>query len=108
MNESVEKKTVKVVIFGESYFLKSEKSPEYVEEIAKYVNDKIESIAKQTSVSSQIRIAVLAALNIAEEFLDLKQVIDGNNQRIEIIEARSKDICDKIDYHLTDFSETTK
>ncbi len=108
MEDQNSRSSVKVNIGGDIFLLKSDKDPEYVQKIAKLVDDKIKRIAKHTHVRSQAKIAVLAALNIAEQFYDLQTSYEQNNITLNTIELKSKDVCDKIDHYLNEFTETTE
>ena len=58
---------VKVQIFGQSYSIQGELEARYVEKLAQYVDDKMQAIADATSTVDTQKIAVLAALAIADE-----------------------------------------
>ncbi len=59
--------TEKVEIFGQEYKIKGAGDPEYIHRIAGYVDSKMREIAHSSGIMSQSRIAILAALNIADE-----------------------------------------
>jgi cell division protein ZapA len=62
-----EKNTEKVEIFGQEYKIKGAGNPQYIHKIAGYVDKKMREIAHSSGIMSQSRIAILAALNIADE-----------------------------------------
>lgn len=62
-----EKEAVKVTIFSTEYPIQSDADPERVKEAARYVDMKMREIAQVTSLRSATRVAILAALNIADE-----------------------------------------
>ncbi|MBD0372062.1 MAG: cell division protein ZapA [Pyrinomonadaceae bacterium] len=64
--------TVKVNIFDQLYSLRSPKGEEHVRQIAEVVDERMRQIAAHTTTFELSRIAVLAALNIADELQDLK------------------------------------
>lgn len=49
---------------------------EYVTKLAQFVDGKMRTVAEQTSTVDSLRLAVLAALNIADEFHILKKKYD--------------------------------
>ena len=49
---------------------------EYVTRLAQFVDGKMRTVAEQTSTIDSLRLAVLAALNIADEFHILKKKYD--------------------------------
>jgi cell division protein ZapA len=67
---------VRVEIFDQAYNLRGSDA-EYILRLAAYVDNKIRQVAQQTSTIDSTRLAVLAALNIADEFLVLKKKYDA-------------------------------
>ncbi len=68
-----EKNTEKVEIFGQEYKIKGVGDPHYIHRIAGYVDKKMREIAHSSGIMSQSRIAILAALNIADELYQEKE-----------------------------------
>lgn len=62
-----ERDGIKVEIYDQSYFMRGELNPEYIRELAKLVDGKMRSIAARTRTVDSLRVAVLAAMNIADE-----------------------------------------
>lgn len=58
---------VEVHILGQRFLLKGSHDPQYVERLAAYVKRKIDEVAARGPVSSP-KLAVLAALNIADDY----------------------------------------
>lgn len=69
--------SVHVEIFDQSYNLRGTDA-EYITRLAEYVDAKIRTIAQQTATVDSVRLAVLAAINIADELHILKRQQDGN------------------------------
>ena len=63
---------VRVEIYDQSYNLRGS-DPEYIFKLAEYVDSKMRTLAQQTQTVDSLRLAVLAALNIADEFHVLKR-----------------------------------
>jgi cell division protein ZapA len=61
-------RVVSVEINGQRYPIRSSLDPEYVARLAAYVDERIRAAARETASGDSLRIAVLAALNIADEF----------------------------------------
>jgi len=99
----VDKHAVKVEITGIEYSLKSDKDAEYVQALARYVEEKIEKFSENTSVKSQTKIAVLVALNIADEFFRLKKQHKSLQSRLESVESKSSELNELIDSQLKRF-----
>lgn len=63
---------VRVEIYDQTYHLRGS-DPEYIAELAEYVDTKMRLIAQQASTVDSLRLAVLSALNIADELHVLKR-----------------------------------
>jgi len=81
----MEKKVVKVKIFGSEYPIKGDSNVDYIQKIATFVNDKMVEIDKTLSLKSSLKVAILAALNIADE---LFQEREENNKLRENFESK--------------------
>ena len=68
--------SVRVEIFDQGYNLRGT-DPEYIRRLAEFVDSKMRLIAEQTSTVDSLRLAVLAALNIADEYHVLKRKYDA-------------------------------
>jgi len=64
--------SVRVEIFDQAYNLRGS-DPEYILKLAEYVDTKMRAVAEATNTIDTVRLAVLAALNIADEFHLLKR-----------------------------------
>ena len=64
--------SVRVEIFDQAYNLRGS-DPEYILKLADYVDSKMRAVAEQTNTIDTVRLAVLAALNIADEYHLLKR-----------------------------------
>jgi cell division protein ZapA len=67
--------SVRVDIFDQAYSLRGS-DPEYIFKLAEYVDAKMRAVAGQSSTVDSVRLAVLAALNIADEYHTLKRKYD--------------------------------
>jgi cell division protein ZapA len=68
--------SVRVEIFDQAYNLRGT-DPDYILRLADYVDGKMRAVAEQTHTVDSARLAVLAALNIADEYHLLKTKLDG-------------------------------
>jgi cell division protein ZapA len=68
--------SVRVEIFDQAYNLRGSDA-EYIIKLAEYVDAKMRAVAEQTHTVDTARLAVLAALNIADEYHLLKRNQDG-------------------------------
>ena len=70
--------SVRVEIFDQGYNLRGT-DPEYILKLAEYVDSKMRAVAEQTHTVDSSRLAVLAALNIADEYHLLKRMGDSRS-----------------------------
>lgn len=61
-------RVVTVEILGHRYPIRSALDVNYVAELATYVDEKMQTAADRMSGSDSVKVAVLAALNIADEY----------------------------------------
>lgn len=73
---------VTVVIDGRRYVLVTEESGEYMQDIAAYVNEKIEE-QKQTFRVSEVEAAVMSALILCDELFKAKQAGENAFNQIQ-------------------------
>ncbi|HVB55335.1 MAG TPA: cell division protein ZapA [Candidatus Acidoferrales bacterium] len=65
--------TVKIDIYDQSYNVNADQNEEYLKELAAYVDAKMHEIAAATHTVDSLKVAVLAALNIADEMFTLRE-----------------------------------
>jgi cell division protein ZapA (FtsZ GTPase activity inhibitor) len=70
--ESMPSETIEVIIFNQTYRLRSKTDKEHVEQIARLVDERMRQISSQLTTHDISKIAVLAALNIADEMQNLR------------------------------------
>ena len=80
MNDSF--KTTIVRILGDDYPIKSDADPEYLQELAKYVEQKILGISTKNRLPSNLKSEVLAAILIADEYFNEKKKNVSIEQKI--------------------------
>ena len=64
----MESRVVHVEIHGHRYPIRSGLAPDYVGQLAAYVDEKMRLAARESPAGDTLKVAVLAALNIADEF----------------------------------------
>ncbi len=67
---------VHVEIFGQSYAVRAGTDPGYVQRLAAYVDGQMQEISRTSGAVDSVRVAVLAALNIADECLRLRGQVE--------------------------------
>ncbi|SMB95972.1 cell division protein ZapA [Desulfonispora thiosulfatigenes DSM 11270] len=87
MYEGSNKKRVKVEIFGDIYTIKGDTHERQMQLVAEYVDRKMQYVAQRTPSLSLKQVAVLAALNIADELFTFKNDYD---KLVQILEEDNK------------------
>ncbi len=86
--------SIDVDIFGTTYHVRAEQDREYLQDLAATVDRKMREIAGQGSKVDPGRVAVLAALNLADELFRQQRLQEGERVRIEETAARlSKELA---------------
>ena len=67
--------SVRVEIFDQVYNLRGSDA-DYILKLAEYVDAKMRAVSEQTATVDSVRLAVLAALNIADEYHLLKRGVE--------------------------------
>lgn len=71
--DDLDKSRVTVMIMGEEYTLKGSSSPEQMYKVGQYVDRLMKSLSEKNLQMSKQKVAILAALNLADELLKLKE-----------------------------------
>ena len=98
---SKETQGIRVVIYDQEYFMRGDLNQEYIQTLAQYLDAKMRSIAERTRTVDTLRVAILAALNVADEYHQLKaryeQVTQDMDQKVgECTEALDQILKDAL------------
>src|SRR5437879_13817232 len=86
--------TIKVEIYDQAYTVRSDGDPEYLRELAEYVDQRMREISSGTLTVDSRKVAILAALYIADE---LHQLRKAHNQADEQLATRSAECSEMLD-----------
>ncbi len=67
---------VHVEVFGQGYAVRAGADPGYVESLAAFVDDRMKEVSRSSGAVDSVRIAVLAALNLADECFRLRRELE--------------------------------
>jgi cell division protein ZapA len=84
-----EGRVVPVEIAGQRYPIRSSLDPEYVARLATYVDDKMRAAADTSPSGDSMRLAVIAALNVADELFRCR---DANRARDGELAERAQEL----------------
>lgn len=110
--------TVEVTIFNQTYRLRSKADRDHVEQIARLVDERMRRISAQITTHDISKIAVLTALNIADEMQNLRnyyeqeiqpllsRISDHQQEPDEVNAARNESEPDKPQSWFDDFFDS--
>ena len=85
-----EPQSIRVVIYDQEYFMRGDLNEEYIQKLARYLDTKMRSIAERTRTVDTVRVAILAALNVVDEYHQLK--------------ARHEEVTEHLDQKVGEYS----
>ncbi|MFQ5599935.1 MAG: cell division protein ZapA [Candidatus Krumholzibacteriia bacterium] len=84
-------KSTRVEIFGSEYTIRADADPDYVKSIAAYVDTKMNEIAEKQKLVSSTKVAILAAINIADEVFQERRKREQTEQDVS---AKARELSD--------------
>jgi cell division protein ZapA len=94
----MESNRVKVSIFGQSYTIKGDAESDYIIKLADFVNSRMNEVSDSIGSGNPVQIAILAAMNIADEFHQLKKISTGSEV---LVERKTSELISMLDEGLT-------
>ncbi len=77
------KKRFDITVVGREFSVLSDKGDEYVDRIVRYINERAKEIGETSENATASDIAILVALNIAEELFGLQEEKEDLRSRFE-------------------------
>ena len=91
---------IDIEIFGQIFRIAAgDVAEDYIQRLASYVNERMQSIAEGAPSASFNRMAVLAALNIADDLLKLQDRYESVSQRLS---DKTEDLLALLDRHVSE------
>ena len=89
--------SVTVSIYGQEYTLKGGDNSDYVQKVAKFVDERMNEVAGNSTVASTAKIAILAAVNIADELFrerqkSLESAVDLEDRSLQLTRLLSQEV----------------
>jgi cell division protein ZapA len=88
MGEDLDQVTT-VTIYKQTYQIRSGGNPEYVKRLAQFVDERMTEVFEFTPTVDSLKVAVLAALNIADEYF-------STNERLHVLEEKVRKKSEKM------------
>jgi len=89
--------SVTVNIFGQEYTLKGGADADYVQKVAQFVDERMNEVARNASVASTAKVAILAAVNIADELFReqqnrLESMVNIEDRSVQLTRLLAKEV----------------
>lgn len=91
------KQSIKVNIYGQEYPIRSEAEVSYVQKVAEYVDRKMKEIGEKIPARTHGQLAVLAALNIADELFKERE---DKEKKLSEVEEKTQSLIEWLDAKL--------
>jgi cell division protein ZapA len=86
--------TVRVEIYNQTYNIRSDGDTEYIIQLAEFVDARMREISSGTLTVDSLKVAILAALHIADELHRLKHLYEQADSQLG---ARSSECAEMLD-----------
>ncbi len=96
MKPESSEQTIRVEIYNQNYSIRSDGDNEYIIDLADYVDRKMRDIASGTLTVDSLKVAILAALHIADEYHQLKLQQQYSDQQLAARSAECSEMLDRI------------
>ena len=84
----MEHKKTTVKIHGHEYTIRADRDPEYIQTIARFVDERMRETARDAGQVTSLRVAILSALNIADELFRERE--SGTADAVHSLEERAR------------------
>jgi cell division protein ZapA len=97
MDKTGKERLVEIKVFGQTYTVKTDAEEEHIQRVARHVNEKMDEVTRNTKSVSSLSVAILTALNIAD---DLIREREKRIALLQEVEKKSKDLTEKINLNI--------
>jgi cell division protein ZapA len=87
---------VQVEIFGQTYSVKAGGDAAYVQKLAAFVDEEMKDVSRASGAVDSLRVAVLAALNLADECFRLRQEGEDKHESGASLDDRAMRLARKL------------
>ena len=94
MEATTSSPTIRVEIYNQTYNIRSDGDTEYIIQLAEFVDGRMREISSGTLTVDSLKVAILAALNIADELHRLKNMHEQADSQLA---ARSSECAEMLD-----------
>lgn len=87
--------SIRVEIYNQTYNIRSDGDNEYIEKLAAFVDERMRDISSGTLTVDSLKVAILAALHIADEYHRQKIEQEQNDSHLASRSAECADMLDR-------------
>ena len=91
--------TIRVEIYNQTYSIRSDGDNDYIQDLAEYVDSKMREISSGTMTVDSLKVAILAALHIADEYYQLKHSHAQSDAQLGARSSECSELLDRILKH---------
>ena len=91
--------TIRVEIYNQTYSIRSDGDNEYIHDLAEYVDSKMREISSGTMTVDSLKVAILAALHIADEYYQLRHSQTLSDEQLGTRSSECSELLDRILKH---------
>lgn len=91
--------SIRVEIYNQTYSIRSDGDNDYILNLAEYVDGKMREISSGTFTVDSLKVAILAALHIADEFHQLKNQQHQTDAQLAMRSAECTEMLDRVLKH---------
>jgi len=108
IGESHSTQSVKVEIYNQSYNIRGNGDPEYIIQLAEFVDRRMRDVAAATLTVDSLKVAILAALHIADELHQLKKRHEQMDTQLAQKTTEYGELIDQVFRFRTEGSESSE
>src|SRR5437868_10221947 len=94
--DSASTPTIRVEIYNQTYNIRSDGDSEYVTQLAEFVDRRMREISSGTLTVDSLKVAILAALHIADELHRLRSLHEQADSQLAARSAECADMLDRV------------
>jgi len=88
--------TIRVEIYNQTYNIRSDGDTEYIIQLAEFVDSRMREISSGTLTVDSLKVAILAALHIADELHRLKNMHEQADAQLAARSAECAEMLDRL------------
>jgi cell division protein ZapA len=94
--EATSSPTIRVEIYNQTYNIRSDGDTEYIIQLAEFVDSRMREISSGTLTVDSLKVAILAALHIADELHRLKNMHEQADSQLAARSSECAEMLDKL------------